>query len=40
MFLMGNESGTVWQWRGGFRLLPYPGTVRLPDLSGEAIEWR
>jgi GNAT superfamily N-acetyltransferase len=24
-FLLGNESSTLWHWRSGFRLLPYPG---------------
>ncbi|HEV3004939.1 MAG TPA: hypothetical protein VGX78_10785 [Pirellulales bacterium] len=28
-FLLGNESSTLWHWRAGFRLLPYPGTMRL-----------
>jgi len=28
-FLLGNESSTLWHWRAGFRLLPYPGSMRL-----------
>ncbi|HUY34981.1 MAG TPA: GNAT family N-acetyltransferase [Pirellulales bacterium] len=28
-FLLGNESSTLWHWRAGFRLLPYPGSTRL-----------
>jgi hypothetical protein len=28
-FLLGNESSTHWHWRAGFRLLPYPGSMRL-----------
>ena len=28
-FLLGNESSTLWHWRAGFRLLPYPGSARL-----------
>jgi hypothetical protein len=27
-FLLGNESSTLWHWRVGFRLLPYPGSRR------------
>lgn len=27
-FLVGNESSTLWHWRVGFRLLPYPGSMR------------
>jgi hypothetical protein len=27
-FLLGNESSTLWHWRNGFRLLPYPGSLR------------
>lgn len=27
-FLMGNDSTTLWHWRNGFRLLPYPGSMR------------
>jgi hypothetical protein len=28
-FLLGNESSTLWHWRVGFRLLSYPGSMRL-----------
>ena len=28
-FLLGNESSTLWHWRAGFRLLPYPGSTRV-----------
>ena len=28
-FLLGNEFSTLWNWRTGFRLLPYPGATRL-----------
>ena len=28
-FLLGNESSTLWHWRMGFRLLAYPGSMRL-----------
>src|SRR5262249_6679478 len=27
-FLLGNEASTLWHWRNGFRLLPYPGSLR------------
>jgi GNAT superfamily N-acetyltransferase len=27
-FMIGNESSTLWHWRNGFRLLPYPGSPR------------
>ena len=27
-FLVGNESSMLWHWRAGFRLLPYPGSLR------------
>jgi L-amino acid N-acyltransferase YncA len=27
-FLLGNESSLLWHWRNGFRLLPYPGSLR------------
>jgi hypothetical protein len=27
-FLLGNESSMLWHWRNGFRLLPYPGSLR------------
>jgi len=27
-FLVGNDSSTLWHWRNGFRLLPYPGSQR------------
>jgi len=27
-FLVGNDSSTLWHWRNGFRLLPYPGSRR------------
>ena len=26
--LLGDESSTLWHWRAGFRLLPYPGSLR------------
>jgi GNAT superfamily N-acetyltransferase len=28
-FLVGNDSSTLWHWRNGFRLLPYPGSARV-----------
>jgi len=28
-FLLGNESSTHWHWRAGFRLLAYPGSMRV-----------
>jgi len=28
-FLVGNDSSTLWHWRNGFRLLPYPGSRRV-----------
>jgi GNAT superfamily N-acetyltransferase len=28
-FMLGNESSMLWHWRNGFRLLAYPGSVRL-----------
>ncbi len=28
-FMLGNESSTLWHWRNGFRLLAYPGSLRL-----------
>jgi len=28
-FVSGNDSSTLWHWRNGFRLLPYPGSRRL-----------
>jgi len=28
-FLLGNESSMLWHWRTGFRLLPYPGSMRV-----------
>jgi hypothetical protein len=28
-FLLGNESSMLWHWRNGFRLLPYPMSLRL-----------
>lgn len=27
-FLRGNDSSMLWHWRNGFRLLPYPGSLR------------
>jgi GNAT superfamily N-acetyltransferase len=27
-FLLGNEASMLWHWRNGFRLLPYPGSLR------------
>jgi hypothetical protein len=27
-FMIGNDSSTLWHWRNGFRLLPYPGSLR------------
>jgi ribosomal protein S18 acetylase RimI-like enzyme len=27
-FLVGNEVSTLWHWRNGFRLMPYPGAMR------------
>lgn len=27
--LLGNDSSTLWHWRMGFRLLPYPGSMRV-----------
>ena len=27
-FLLGNESSTLWHWRNGFRLMPYPASLR------------
>src|SRR5262245_52243906 len=27
-FMIGNESSMLWHWRNGFRLLPYPGSMR------------
>jgi GNAT superfamily N-acetyltransferase len=34
-FMLGNDSSLLWHWRNGFRLLPYPGSKRLPvDPSG------
>ena len=27
-FVVGNDSSMLWHWRNGFRLLPYPGSVR------------
>lgn len=28
-FLLGNESSTLWHWQAGFRLLSYPGSMRV-----------
>lgn len=28
-FLLGNDSSMLWHWRLGFRLLPYPGSMRV-----------
>jgi GNAT superfamily N-acetyltransferase len=28
-FMAGNESSLLWHWRAGFRLLSYPGSLRL-----------
>jgi GNAT superfamily N-acetyltransferase len=28
-FLVGNDSSTLWHWRNGFRLLPYPVSARV-----------
>src|SRR5262245_25874933 len=28
-FMVGNESSLLWHWRAGFRLLSYPGSLRL-----------
>jgi GNAT superfamily N-acetyltransferase len=28
-FLLGNDLSVLWHWRNGFRLLPYPGSMRL-----------
>jgi hypothetical protein len=28
-FVLGNESSMLWHWRNGFRLLPYPASLRL-----------
>lgn len=28
-FLAGNDSSTLWHWRNGFRLVPYPGSPRV-----------
>lgn len=28
-FMLGNESSLLWHWRVGFRLLSYPGSLRL-----------
>jgi len=33
-FLVGNEASTLWHWRNGFRLLPYPGSMRRISQSG------
>ena len=30
-FSLGNESSTLWHWRNGFQLMPYPGSLRLPS---------
>lgn len=27
-FMSGNDSSMLWHWRNGFRLLPYPGSLR------------
>jgi GNAT superfamily N-acetyltransferase len=27
-FMLGNDSSMLWHWRCGFRVLPYPGSVR------------
>jgi GNAT superfamily N-acetyltransferase len=27
-FLLGNDASLLWHWRNGFRLLPYPGSLR------------
>ncbi len=27
-FVLGNESSMLWHWRSGFRLLPYPASLR------------
>ncbi len=27
-FLLGNDASVLWHWRNGFRLLPYPGSLR------------
>jgi hypothetical protein len=27
-FVVGNDSSMLWHWRNGFRLLPYPGSMR------------
>ena len=27
-FMIGNDSSMLWHWRNGFRLLPYPGSLR------------
>jgi GNAT superfamily N-acetyltransferase len=27
-FLVGNEVSALWHWRNGFRLVPYPGSMR------------
>jgi GNAT superfamily N-acetyltransferase len=27
-FLFGNDTSMLWHWRNGFRLLPYPGSLR------------
>jgi GNAT superfamily N-acetyltransferase len=28
-FMLGNDSSLLWHWRNGFRLLAYPGSMRL-----------
>jgi len=34
-FLVGNEVSALWHWRNGFRLLPYPGSMRKISKSSE-----
>jgi len=34
-FSLGNESSTLWHWRNGFALMPYPASLRLVNNSGE-----
>lgn len=33
-FLLGNEASALWHWRCGFRLLPYPGSIRTMRSTG------
>jgi len=37
-FLLGNEYSMLWHWRAGFRLLSYPGSMRVIRQGSETTE--